>query len=1047
MRHERILASAGTGKTWCLSGRFIALLAQGMAPGSILATTFTRAAAGEIRDRTLGRLAEAALDPVKAKETGITGEQAATALVRMVAELDRLRIQTLDSFFTGIVRGFATEFGMPLDPALLDEHGTAMLDEEALIAVLDAARRDDDEDRLLATLESLRKGRPASRFLASMRMHLKGALEIAREGNPAAWRWNLPPVPRDATAFHAALARIEAIAAASPGLEKVVGDDVRALRESPGLPEVEKAIEACGRGLVRPLRAGLRVYSRKEIPDELAEAYAPVVETLEAIVLDGYVRQTRALHELASGVLAARHSIKRARGTLEFDDLVRAVVDAGEDVDLASVFFRLDGRVRHLLLDEFQDTSGIQWKALSPLLDEIKHADPPERSLFVVGDLKQSIYGWRGASPAILADLPGRLGLDATRLASTTLAKSFRSSPPVLDGVNRVFRRIRERAGEFGERSAAIARWCEGFEPHESADRVASNPGVVHVRVTDAADGKRGSAASKEAVRSATVELVRELQRDHPGRSIAVIVRTNRTAADLVNRLNVAGIAASAFGSGALQDAAAVNAVLDALVLADHPDHTAACFNVASSPLGSAVALPAAAHRDAAARRAWSREERARLDCEGVAARIGTLAALARPHADARESVRLDQLVDRAARLETELDRLPPHDPRRRPAAIAAALRGSAVEDPAGDAVQVMTVHQSKGLDFDFTVTTELDRTVKAHAELAVARPDPCEPPVAVVRWPDQDACPDAFRDACRETADRLVEESLSVLYVSLTRAKLGMFLVVAAPAERKSKSSATPLDYGAIVRESLAPELAAGQGLDVFGSLASIGPARAKPAAAAPEASGSTSIAFAAARGVRAVRARPASHHGPDVESPLRIDRDAADRGTAIHAAFELVRWSDDPAPVDAAIAAAIRAELPRAETAWIAARIAEFRLAFASPEVRRTLARPEGPATVLLEHPFLRRRPDGLQSGLIDRLVLLGDPAMPHAAEIVDFKTDWIDAADAGRWARERHAGQLRAYRDAVAERFRIDPKDIRLRVLFVTPSAGEPVAVDLD
>jgi ATP-dependent exoDNAse (exonuclease V) beta subunit len=70
-----------------------------------------------------------------------------------------------------------------------------------------------------------------------------------------------------------------------------------------------------------------------------------------------------------------------------------------------------------------------------------------------------------------------------------------------------------------------------------------------------------------------------------------------------------------------------------------------------------------------------------------------------------------------------------------------------------------------------------------------------------------------------------------------------------------------------------------------------------------------------------------------------------------------------------------------------------------------------------------------------------------MPHAAEIVDFKSDWIAASDAGRWARERYVRQLTNYRDAVAERFRIDPKDIRLRVLLVTPSSGEPVAVDLD
>jgi ATP-dependent helicase/nuclease subunit A len=1045
VKHERILASAGSGKTYQLSSRYIALLAADVDPGTILATTFTRAAAGEIRDRVIERLAKATLDATEAGRLGLPAGRAAELLARAVASLDRLRIQTIDSFFTGVVRGFPTEFGVPPDAVPLDEAGKASLDETALVALLDSLGSPAAEERVLGTLASIRRGRSGSQLSRTVRSSVRETLEVAREGNPAAWEWTSPRV--DPAAFRAALERLPAVAAEAGVHQAAVGKEVSGLLAAGGLPDFETARKSLQRGLASPIRNGQVSYARKEIPRELADAYRPVIAALEAVVLDGYARQTVGLRDLALAFAEVRDALKRSSGLVEFDDLVRAVVRGAADVRLASIFFRLDGRVRHLLLDEFQDTSGLQWKALRPIIDEIVAGDPGERSLFVVGDLKQSVYGWRGGNPEILATLPERLGLSpGEAFEDRTMAGSRRSAPDVLEGVNALFGWIAGRAGGFGERSAAVRRWCGQFAPHVAEGDAADRPGVVHLRAAEAVEGADSAAAERSSVLATTVRLAKELREAHPGRSLAIIARTNAFVAELVNRLHQEGLAASAFGSGALQDAAAVNAVLDCLVLADHPDHTVACFNVANSPLGAAVRLDPGAHRERVRRRAWSREERERLGREGLAGRIRSLAALARPHADLRESLRLDQLVDRAARLEAELANLPPDDPRRRPAAAAAALRGASVEDVAGDAIEVMTVHQAKGLDFDLTITSELDRELKLREPLAVVRPDPCEPPQAVVRWPEQETCPDAFRPACRETVDRLVQESLSVLYVSLTRAKLGLFAVVAAPAEGPPDLAEGPIRYGAILREAWAPDLAAGEGRDVFGSLSAIGTGTREARPPVPPETPRGPIRFGPAKGLRAIRARPASAHADTDDGPLRFDRAAADRGTALHAAFELVRWSDDPAPSDGDVAAAIRAGLPRAEPAWIAERIGEFRRALSSPVVRGALARPDGPATVLCEHPFLRRREDGIQSGLIDRLVLLGDPAMPHAAEIVDFKSDAVAVADAEAHARERHRGQLLSYRTAVAERFRIAPDDIRLTVLLVTPEGGEPLVVDL-
>ncbi|MDY7110053.1 MAG: UvrD-helicase domain-containing protein [Planctomycetota bacterium] len=120
--HLSILASAGAGKTYQLTSRYLALLASGAGPGTILASTFTRLAAGEIRDRVLLRLAQAADDDDQRRalaadiKTARLGQDDVRALLRaLTRNLHRLQMRTLDSFFASVVRSFAIELGLPRD--------------------------------------------------------------------------------------------------------------------------------------------------------------------------------------------------------------------------------------------------------------------------------------------------------------------------------------------------------------------------------------------------------------------------------------------------------------------------------------------------------------------------------------------------------------------------------------------------------------------------------------------------------------------------------------------------------------------------------------------------------------------------------------------------------------------------------------------------------------------------------------------------------------------------------------------------------------------
>ena len=153
--HRRILASAGTGKTHALVGRYLQLIAAGAEPESVLATTFTRLAAAQIRDRVLETVACAVLDETDREKlaTRTTGEgrldqQAAnTLLERLVGQLPRLQVRTLDSLFAGIVRGYGEVLGLSPEATLLEEGEESAFMREAIELAIAA-----DPQRMLDTL-------------------------------------------------------------------------------------------------------------------------------------------------------------------------------------------------------------------------------------------------------------------------------------------------------------------------------------------------------------------------------------------------------------------------------------------------------------------------------------------------------------------------------------------------------------------------------------------------------------------------------------------------------------------------------------------------------------------------------------------------------------------------------------------------------------------------------------------------------------------------------------------------------------------------------
>lgn len=1051
--HVVIRASAGTGKTFQLTNRFLRLLLAGEAPDEILATTFTRKAAGEILDRLLVRLAGAAHD--RAQLVQLARDLESPALDRrrcldllsgLLRQLHRLRVGTLDSFFLQMARSFGLELGLPPAWQIVDDLEADLLREEAVRSVLHAEATSD----LARLVHLLSKGEAARSVRQQIAELVKDLYAVYLEAPASAWsclpRWK----PLAADALQAAA---EALAHAPcpdhKQFQRARDDLVRYVEEE----DWESLLR---NGLIGKIVQEEETYCRNPIPKPMREACQRLVRHARAMVLGRIANQTEATRRLLERFDAAYQRLRMVRRALRFEDVARALTDPSVATRLHEIAYRLDAHVNHLLLDEFQDTAPLQWRVLRPFAQRIVN-NGRSGSVFCVGDVKQAIYGWRGGVAEIFDTLDAELG----GLHAQSLDTSYRSSPVVIDTVNRVFGNLVGNAALEGHAEAA-RRWAARFSPHATAKR--DLPGCCRLVAAPRADQGQ---PQKIVTWQFAVERIRQLHAEAPERSIGVLVRRNEAVGWLIRRLRQLKIEASEEGGNPLIDSPAVQWVVSLLRLADHPGHSAARFHVAHSPLGPLVGL--ADFRDEQAAVALSRRLRSQLMEVGYGPTLYQWARHLAPHCDARELSRLLQLAEMGysyeSRATTRVDD------------FVRVVEQQRVETPRRAAVRVMNIHQAKGLEFDLVVLPELDVPLTGQTpQLVVARPQPAEPICHVLRYVSHDLwplLPKPLQQMFQTHQQRVVEESLCLLYVGLTRARHAVEMIVAPSARNEKKIPAT---FAGVLRAALT---SAGRlEPEAIGYLhgdpdwhrlrVTTRPAEAPVAAASPAIPPApptpTTIRLAPSTGrlSRGLDRRSPSQleGGARVElaQHLRLEgAEAAQRGTILHAWFEQIEWLDQGEPADAALlSTAVALALAESERALL---VEQFRSALRRPAIRElltlaTFQRPAPPGSCSAVHaradldqprwqvwrelPFALREDDVIVSGRIDRLVVLYDGMRPIGAEVVDFKTDAIPADDpAALQARtDFYRPQLDAYRRAAANLTDLKIEKVSARLVFTEP-----------
>lgn len=1071
--HEAISASAGSGKTFQLAHRYLRLLASGVEPDRIAALTFSRKAAGEIFDSIVGYLCEAASSPEAAETTSerlelgrIPPAQYARLLRQLLANLHRLHIGTLDSFTVGILRSFPFELGIPPGISLMESGGAdALAIQERVLASLYRGDSGVDEsgEGLLEAFLQASFGRSEKRIEENVAA-LIGQYHTFYRLLPESDSWGEPGTiwpdgnPWGASVVEATeLTRLLAEQGASDKVVARFGDfaeaastyTARSAWSTPLKYMMEKLLPA-----MADLRNGnAAIQTDRNKTDFQGEAASCLLALMAQVVnteIGKAVERTRGSYSLLSRYSSEYERVTRSTGSLTFEDaqfLLTRANSASSGATLSRfqggdgrlyVDYRLDARLDHWLLDEFQDTSDIQWDILSNLSEEILQDDTGQRSLFIVGDVKQAIYGWRGGNPRLFGMLLDRY---ADIIQTRDLVESQRSCPHVIDMVNGVFSELPRHLLP----DMAVSQWERFWQSHRSAQGPSRHSGVAALLEPPCDGGEyKPTREDRYQVVAALLDQIRPLSR---GLSVAVLVRSNDNGKAIVEylRAHCPGLPIVHEGRAAIIDNPVVAALLSLVKYAAHPGDRFAWRHLQMTPL-YAVIQSRRLGRDTLPLRLLNQihSEGFRGLFEDWGKALDSACQL-----DEFGQERLRQFLTAAGEFDTTGSR----DCN----SFLSFISKYELHEAAGsDAVRVMTVHQSKGLGFDVVILPELDDSNMATArevKMLMGRRSEAEPSWLLANPSHGVAKADLILGHALDDANSAASfESLCLLYVAMTRAKRGLYVVTSFPGKTSRK-----FDQQAFLKRQLTGEEKPTDGDSVrvggvsASILASFGdmkwyeecPHIAPSKQELKEPAETLPLAKRGSGRRRLTQVRPSDHDWFDPRAWTLFAEDRRERleaGSAIHELLSRVEWLDET-------------NAERVQQDWLAetrydepiarAAVAHFGHAIQTPGLRGVFQRPSHNAEARNEWRFDVVVGHRWLTGVFDRVVLeRDDRGKLTGATIYDYKTDSVDS-EATRASLTGHYGhQLLTYRDALAAITRLPQARIRMVLVYTDVGLQQPI-----
>ena len=1107
--HASLSASAGTGKTQVLTARVLRLLLKGARPESILCLTFTKAAAAEMANRLGERLAKW----VRLKRSELwrdlqaLGEQPNERLIERARQLfakvldcpGGLKIQTIHSFAQSLLAAFPAEAGIVPGFRPIEGRAEQELVRRTLADLMADAEAGGNEG-LIRDVQRLSRRLGEGGAIEYLQVCATRSEAMERLGPPAAIErqiFDLMDLPAESPENYIVrhcgdegldcdLLRSVAEANRKWGTQTGLGharviEDWLALtpiERASALPELRKVV-LTDRGTPRVSAGQVKAEPHYEAQaGRLAHLIAELLRLQNGARLAADIAAA-----LRAGQAFARAytQAKRAAGVADFNDLIewtRALLRQPGMGDW--VRYKLDRQVDHVLIDEAQDTNAAQWEIIGQIVEEYfsgsSESEERHRTLFMVGDLKQAIYGFQGTDPRRfemarehfrdraqqLRDSGDVLDLFTRRsreFRDLSIAASFRSAQPVLDVVDAVIRHVGHEAmalgapppphrAHHGNRPGQVELWRPFVVEDFGDDSEEGEERWISLR------DRRYAEALAERIQQMVIEAPVLASTGHPLTSgdILVLVRSRGELASLiVARLFSAGVPVAGVDRLHLHEPLAVQDLLAAVRFAVQPedDLSLACLLVSPLIGWDQEQLRALAYGRSGSlwRELGVRAEENPSFLEARRA-LGSLLAIADYEPPSRffEMIlsgplqgrrklysrlgmasrdAIDELMNSA--LEFERNETASLD-----GFLAWFSRGTVdvQRDPGqpGNEVRVMTVHGAKGLEAPVVIIADatadparLGRTpISVDVELDSLGTAP-------LLRPKKDERCSPFEETIADEEKRDLEEHMRLLYVALTRAADRLIVSGVEPRAKKDGSDPRPANcWHVLVEQAMAgmgalPGEADHVALRYGANQTANMPTRKRKLDSAPFAvpDWARSPAPAEPRPPRPLAPSQIAEDREAAPAPSPASRTAARRGTLIHQLLE--RLSD------------VSGEQRRERAlAWLehAAGVAEADIRKEITEqVCRVLAderfaRLFGPGSIA-EAPLAATLPDGrVIAGTVDRLLV-----EERQVSVLDFKTGRVPESASAIPA--AHRAQMEAYRQALRVIF--PGSDVRAALLY--------------
>ncbi len=1055
MREGNLLvrASAGTGKTFSLATRYLRLmLLDKVEPARIVALTFSRAAAQEIYTKILERLWKAAESEEGAEKESkeicksinvskVWDKAKFASLLRSLLDTQHLgTIATLDSFILRMVRNFPLEMGFQHAVEVLDPSGEDEAVQDALRVILQGTEKADDFIRVFAVA---RDG------------NLPRVLETKIKPILDTWRkfYDRHPDCRNWT--------VESMLAALGIPEKSECPDLSGLpfcqiQRRNAVSYEERFVALCksydGSTGVFDVADGIKKMMLHFLYNPDAESYeydfynrhyvfdcgkngAAAIRAAVRHMFNLYVHrcltQIKAKIDFIGFVEDVYNGNSRRKGKLTFSDFTKlsaAKEGSKKTFALENLEYRFDEKFDHWALDEFQDTSELQWICLRKLIEEAATSGGG-RTVMTVGDLKQSIYTWRGGNDAPFKEMMSWGAFTDEEFGQIEdYSTSYRYEKNICDFVNAVFgpKNLRESGVLPSECNKAIERWLSAdcWKEHLPVVEGGCPKADDYVRVLGVSDPE--GKTNMEALLPALVDELKRVWMVHKAsgstESVGILVRTNDEGNEIAERLRSEKIKVVWEGMSAVSDVPVVNALVDLLRLSEHPEDSFAWTAVSSLfPICSTLfPLRQGAELSAAY---VSRAVAASLSHQGLSRTLQEYCS-----ALSEDSVGLDPLSKQ--RLREMVGVAVAYEQRNASrfsidgfeAFLAASSKRE--QGTSSDVVRILTIHRSKGLTLDRVFVPIAEGSEKWLADtgkrslLYAAGGDWVLPHLSA----EVAALNPETEKARNEMADEQLLSNIRTYYVALTRARKAMYVIM-------------PLAEGNAAKPFFRDVIASGFA-DIPRRKMDNGCEIIFEQGVEPE---FKQAPHTAGNDVRTER--QSWHHDKPAESIERVSPsssghrdfaalglsaselfsenagDAVKKGVEVHGQYEAIEWADEQTLVT----------LPPA-----------FHVAFAKPS-------PE--ATVWREKSYeIYREGTGKrvwETGQFDRVVFTGEGAGREAV-IYDFKTNALKSGESTEAFERRmcrtYASQMNAYRAALGTLTGLSAN--RIRSVLLLQSTGSVV-----